>query len=192
MKGADDNADIVAEIFALFERAGARSYGEGVSMHEHMLQSAALAVREGESPELTAACLLHDIGHFLHDEPEDAAEHGLDTRHESLGADYLAPHFPASVTEPVRLHVTAKRYLFTAEPGYGEALSPASRISLELQGGALTEAELEAFRASPYFQAAVRLRRYDEDGKVDGLRIAPLTEYRTLLGDLHRARRRAE
>jgi predicted HD phosphohydrolase len=35
----------------------------------------------------------------------------LDARHEVSGSRWLATRFVAAVTEPVRLHVSAKRYL---------------------------------------------------------------------------------
>ena len=47
------------------------------------------------------------------------------------------------------LHVAAKRYLCAVEPAYLEALSPASVLSLELQGGPFDEREVAAFEASP-------------------------------------------
>lgn len=68
--------------------------------------------------------------------------------------------------EPIRLHVDAKRYLCATEPGYWEGLSPASRHSLELQGGAYAESEAQVFMAQPYAAEAVRLRRYDDLAKV--------------------------
>ena len=64
----------------------------------------------GASDELVVAALVHDIGHLIHKLPEDAADHGIDTRHEQLGRAWLAKHCSPAVTEPVRLHVAAKRY----------------------------------------------------------------------------------
>src|ERR1041385_5658318 len=114
-----------------------------------MLQSAFAAEREGAPPRLVAAALLHDYGHLIHDLPEDSAEHGVDTRHEDVGFDFLARHFPPEVVDPVRLHVAAKRSLCAVEPAYLEQLSGASRLSLELQGGPFSEAEVREFEALP-------------------------------------------
>jgi [1-hydroxy-2-(trimethylamino)ethyl]phosphonate dioxygenase len=160
---------VLDEIFALYARRGGATYGEGVTQSAHALQAAWLAEREGASPELIAAALLHDIGHLLHELPEDVADHGVDTQHERLASAWLSQHFGPEVTEPVRLHVAAKRYLCTAEPGYFDALSDPSKLSLKLQGGPMSSYEVGAFRSEPHWQDAVRLRRWDEAAKRSGL-----------------------
>jgi predicted HD phosphohydrolase len=81
------------------------------------------------------ACLLHDVGHMIHQLGDNPAARGVDDGHEQLGADWLAERFGAEVSEPVRLHVAAKRYLCTVEPDYLGKLAPDSVRSLELQGG---------------------------------------------------------
>jgi gamma-butyrobetaine dioxygenase len=90
------------------------------------------------------------------------------------------------VTEPVRLHVAAKRYLCATKGGYFERLSPGSVRSLELQGGPMREAECEAFRAGPYYRDAVRLRAWDEAAKVPGVLTPGLAHYRPRLAALLR------
>lgn len=45
----------------------------------------------------------------------------------------------------------------------------------------MTEVEALVFETTPYFDPAVRLRRYDEQAKVEGVTIAPLEAYRELL-----------
>ncbi len=173
---------LVDEIFRVLREYGAGQYlGEPVSMTEHMLQSAYAAERDGASPTLVAAALLHDYGHFIHDLPEDAAEHGIDTRHEEVAHAFLAEHFGPAVAEPIRMHVAAKRYLCAVEPSYLNELSPASVLSLELQGGPYGVDEVAAFEASPYAQDAVRLRRYDDAGKVAGMDTPGLEHYRPVL-----------
>ena len=154
------------QIHAAFARRGHQSYGEGVSLADHSIQCAAFAQRDGASPALIAAALLHDVGHMLHDLPEDVAESGIDTRHESLGSAWLSRYFGPGVTEPVRMHVAAKRYLATTEPGYFDKLSDASKLSLKLQGGPMTETQARAFEAERFFADAVQLRRWDEEGKM--------------------------
>jgi [1-hydroxy-2-(trimethylamino)ethyl]phosphonate dioxygenase len=146
-----------------------------------MLQTAQAAEADGAPVELIVAALLHDYGHLLHLGPEDAAEHGLDTEHEEVGYRFLAAHFPAEVVEPVRLHVAAKRYLCAVDPGYGEELSPASRLSLALQGGPMSAAEIAEFEGLPHFEAACRLRRYDDVAKDPDAPEPPLEHYRPLL-----------
>ncbi len=147
-------------------RGGGAYFGEPVTVLEHSLQAAYYAQHSGSSPQLIAAALLHDVGHLLHQESEDVAEQGHDTRHEELGRQLLAAHMPTSVTEPIRLHVDAKRYLCFAEPAYLEALSPSSTLSLGLQGGPMNEAQAEQFLAQPFAREAVQLRRWDDEAKV--------------------------
>jgi len=178
---------VVDEIFTRFERAGEALYiGEPVTVAEHMLQAAALAERDGAPPDLVAAALLHDYGHLLTDLPEDAAEHGVDTRHEELGFAFLERSFPPTVTEPIRLHVAAKRYLVAIDPGYRDSLSPASLLSLELQGGPMTAEEAALFEQGDHALAACRLRRYDDAAKDAATDVPPLETYRPLLLSLCR------
>lgn len=173
---------LVDEIFRVFEEQGSAQYlGEQVSMKEHMLQSAHAAAEDGASATLVAAALLHDYGHFVHDHPVDAAEHGVDTQHEEVGFAFLSRHFGPAIAEPIRLHVAAKRYLCAVDPGYLAELSPASVHSLELQGGPFDADEVAAFERGPYAEDAVRLRRYDDVGKVPGLPVPELESYRPLL-----------
>ncbi len=174
-------ADVVAEIFALFARRGGNHYGEGVTQTEHALQAALAAEKAGAPMVLVTAALLHDVGHLLQDAPEDIAEQGIDTEHESVGSAWLSRLFEPGVSEPVRLHVSAKRYLCRAESGYWELLSPASKLSLELQGGPFSPAEAAAFRARPHAEAAIALRRWDDEAKVLGLETPPLVHYKHVL-----------
>ncbi|HXV26343.1 MAG TPA: HD domain-containing protein [Alphaproteobacteria bacterium] len=169
---------IADEIFALYRRRGEASYGEGVTQNQHALQSAWLAEKAGARPELIVAALLHDIGHLLHDLPEDIAERGIDTRHERLASAWLSQHFGLAVSEPVRLHVDAKRYLCSVEPGYVGALSDASRLSLTLQGGPMSEAEARAFAMQQHSPEAVRLRRWDDEAKEIGLSTPDFAHFR--------------
>jgi [1-hydroxy-2-(trimethylamino)ethyl]phosphonate dioxygenase len=176
--------DIVDRIFDLFARHGANDYGEAVSQEAHALQAAHFAVLDRAPDTLIAAALIHDIGQFIEDAGEAAEQDGRDGRHEHLGASFLAPHFPAAVVAPIRLHVDAKRYLCAVEPGYLQELSGASLLSLSLQGGPFSDATATAFRTDPHWQAAVRLRRYDDLGKEPDLIVAPLESYRPLLESL--------
>lgn len=171
----------VDQLFELFAERGQLHYGEGVSQLDHALQTAHHAKLDGASAALITAALLHDVGHLLQRLGEDAAERGLDDRHERIGARYLARAFGPAVTEPVLWHVAAKRYLAAFEPGYVERLSPASHQSLKLQGGPMTATEAEAFLARAGAAGALRLRRYDELGKVVGVEIEGLAAYRPIV-----------
>jgi [1-hydroxy-2-(trimethylamino)ethyl]phosphonate dioxygenase len=173
---------VIDEIFRMFREYGSGAYlGEPVSMTEHMLQSAYAAEQEGAPPRLVAAALLHDYGHFIHDLPEDAAQHGVDTQHEEVAHAFLSRHFGPEIAEPIRMHVAAKRYLCAVDPSYLDALSPASILSLELQGGRYGAEEVAEFERSPYADDAVRLRRWDDVGKVAGLETPDLEHYRPVL-----------
>jgi gamma-butyrobetaine dioxygenase len=174
--------NVIDEIFRVFRDYGSSQYlGEPVSMTEHMLQAAYAAEREGASPRLVAAALLHDYGHFIHDLPEDAAERGIDTQHEEVAHAFLSEHFGPEIAEPIRLHVAAKRYLCATDPSYLDELSPASVHSLALQGGPYSPAEVAEFETSPFASDAVRLRRWDDVGKVAGLETPDLEHYRPVL-----------
>jgi [1-hydroxy-2-(trimethylamino)ethyl]phosphonate dioxygenase len=171
-----------AEILHLFESAAARAYGlSGVSQLEHALQAAASAEKAGASKALVVAALLHDIGHLIHDIGESPAEQGVDDRHESLGSAYLSRLFPPAVSEPVRLHVPAKRYLVATEVMYNARLSADSVRSLALQGGPMSADEQEAFRREAFWRDAVALRRFDEDAKVRGAVTPSLQDYLPLI-----------
>jgi phosphonate degradation associated HDIG domain protein len=162
-------------------RGGDSYFGEAVSQLEHALQAAHFAVGAKSRPALVAAALLHDIGHLLHDLPEDAAERGIDTRHEEDGYRWLLSRFGPAVAEPVRSHVAAKRYLCAVEPDYFAQLSPASVQSLALQGGPFDAEEVCEFERLPWCADAVQLRRWDDAAKVPGMRVAGLEAYREVL-----------
>ena len=173
---------VIDEIFETFRRRGDAAYiGEPVSQTEHALQTALAAERAGAPATLLASALLHDYGHLVHSLDEDAAEHGIDTAHEEVGAEWLESRFLPAVTEPMRLHVAAKRYLCAVHDAYVRSLSDASRRSLELQGGPFSPAEVRAFEGRPFWSDAVRLRRWDDIAKVRGLPTPPLEHYRPAL-----------
>jgi len=173
---------IIDEIIDLFQQRGdAAYYGEAISQTEHALQAAALAEQQGAPDTLVVAALLHDIGHLLDGQDEDLADRGLDGRHEEAGYSWLAAHFGPKVTEPVRLHVAAKRYLCAVDPVYLAGLSPASRLSLSLQGGPLEAEKLTDFESNPLYHDAIRLRRWDDTAKVPGLMVPGLEHYRARL-----------
>src|SRR5262249_27605297 len=156
----------VETIFELFNRAGSGAYfGEAVTQLAHALQSAHLAETDGADDALVAAALLHDIGHLLSGLPAAIREQAGDDRHEAGGATWLARHFGPAVSEPVRLHVASKRYLCAVDPNYTATLSDASRLSLQLQGGAFTPEQAKAFARHPHADDAVRLRRWDDRAK---------------------------
>jgi phosphonate degradation associated HDIG domain protein len=179
-------ARLLANIDGLFsERGGSEYHGESVTQLEHALQSAWLAEKDGQPPSLIAAALLHDLGHLLHRHGEVYLDQNLNDRHEEVAARFLAQAYGPAVTEPVRLHVPAKRYLVATRPGYGGLLSPTSIKSLELQGGPMRPEEVAAFEGQPHFAAAAALRQYDDRAKVVALETPPYAHFhRYLVGEL--------
>jgi phosphonate degradation associated HDIG domain protein len=164
---------LTAMIGEIIEGKGHRLYGlSAINQRAHALQAAWLAEQAGCDAALITACLLHDIGHMVHDLGQDPARDGIDDRHEERGQAWLAHWFGPEVTEPVRLHVAAKRYLCATEADYFAKLSPDSVRSLALQGGPMAEPEVAAYRANPHAEAATMLRRFDERAKVKGLSTA--------------------
>ena len=177
-----DRSNIVAFIADIFERRGAESYlGEPVSMSEHMLQGAVLAETEGASEELVAAALLHDIGHYTSEFGPMSLGDERDNYHEESGAKVLAPFFPAVITECVRLHVPAKRYLCATDKAYYDRLSEASKHTLMLQGGPMSAEEVAAFERNPFHREAVRVRIWDDEGKRPGVKTPEFRHYMPLL-----------
>jgi phosphonate degradation associated HDIG domain protein len=160
---------------------GAQSYGEAITQYAHAVQCARLAQDEHCAPELVAAALLHDVGQFIGDAGNAAELSATDAMHEETGAAFLSAYFGPAVTEPVRLHVAAKRYLCAVDPGYREGLSAASELRLQLQGGPMSQDEAERFAREPYFADALRLRRIDDAGKRPDWAVPPLDTYRGLL-----------
>jgi phosphonate degradation associated HDIG domain protein len=173
---------IVNDIVRLFETKGDAAYhGEPVSQKEHALQTAHLAEKEGAADSVVVAGLLHDIGHLLSGHAEDAADRGIDSRHEAAGERWLSRYFGPEITEPIKLHVAAKRYACGRDPEYLKLLSPASVKSLELQGGPMTALELAEFEKHHYFREALQLRRFDDLAKVPALEVPDLEHYRARL-----------
>jgi [1-hydroxy-2-(trimethylamino)ethyl]phosphonate dioxygenase len=173
----------VEEIIELYETWGVQHYDEDITQLDHALQTAALAVSEHADDALVAAALLHDVGHLLElrggglPDGQTAA----DLAHEGRGARYLAGTFGPEVTGPIALHVAAKRYRCAVEPAYAASLSAGSTRSLARQGGPMAPDEVSRFEANPTHDAAVRLRGWDDGGKVDGLEVTDLASYRPLL-----------
>ena len=169
----------VAVLFNYMEIRGQSFYDDAVTQLEHALQCAALATQNDATPTLITSALLHDIGHFILDEHNaDVVFLNTDLNHEEIGAQYLEPFFPKTITTPIRLHVPAKRYLCTTDATYYDGLSEASKMSLKLQGGVMSDVEQDGFEQIPYFRDALTLRRWDDMAKVKGLETVQLETYR--------------
>jgi predicted HD phosphohydrolase len=144
----------------------------GLSELEHLLQCAEiLRDTAPEDPGLQIAGLLHDIGFGMN----SGRDHG------QAGACALKGLMGLRVAELVRLHVDAKRFLVATDPIYQSLLSPVSAASLELQGGRMDAAEAAAFKSSPFFHDAVRLRQADDRAKIPGKQTASLYSWLPVL-----------
>ena len=171
-------SSVLKELTVLYTDAAQGRYGlTAVRQQEHALQAGMLAEANNEPLSLIIASFLHDAGHMMHNFGEDCAEQGIDDTHEDLGSRWLAQHFGPEVTEPIRLHVAAKRYLCTVEPEYTKCLGADSVRSLELQGGLMTPDEVAAFAREKYAQEAIRVRRYDDLAKQPGVVTPPVSHF---------------
>jgi [1-hydroxy-2-(trimethylamino)ethyl]phosphonate dioxygenase len=181
--------NVTEEILAVFHKRGAGAYfGESVTMTEHALQAAYFAQIAGAPPSLIVAALLHDVGHLVEEVPSDIADWTEDAHHERVGGRWLAERFPAAVSEPVRLHVPAKRYLLATDPEYYAKLSPASVVTLKLQGGPMAAHEIAQFETESFHRQAVRVRQWDDQGKIEGLKTPGVADYRSLIEEFAIAR----
>ena len=173
---------LIDELIALYQSRGDGAYfGEAVTVTEHCLQAAHFAALAGAPETLVVAALLHDIGHLVQAVPDDIADWTEDARHELVGSRWLARRFGPAISEPVRLHVPAKRYLCATDPAYFGKLSAASVRTLELQGGPMRADEVGAFEGEAFGRDALLVRRCDDQGKVAGLRIPPFDHYRAMI-----------
>ncbi|MEJ6479746.1 MAG: HD domain-containing protein [Octadecabacter sp.] len=158
---------IVAFLGEIFERRGDEEYlGEPVTMAQHMLQGATFAEQQRLSEEIIVAALLHDIGHFTSEFGTYSPGDTQDRHHEDAGAEVLGAFFPTLVTDCVRYHVAAKRYLCATRPSYFDRLSVASVHTLDLQGGPMSAEEVAAFETNPNLAEIIQVRYLDEAGKV--------------------------
>ena len=154
--------------------------GEKVTMTEHMIQTAMLAEKNNSSSNLVCASLPHDYGHFILENPDDLVKNKKDGRHEELGYEFLKKYFVKDVVKPIKYHVKAKKYL-ARNKRYFSTLSEASKVSLKLQGGIMSNSEAKEFENNKFFKNSIKLRKFDETAKKKGLKIKSIHEYKNLL-----------
>ena len=154
--------------------------GEKVTIAEHMIQTAMLAEKNNSPQSLICACLLHDIGHFIIQDPDQLVSKSVDGEHEDIAFNFLKNYFKPEVTEPIKLHVSAKRYL-CREKSYYNLLSKASKVSLELQGGKMNNDEAQKFILLKHHKDAITLRKYDDEGKIPNIKIKNINDYKKLI-----------
>ena len=157
---------IVAFIGSIFDRRGGEEYlGEPVNMGQHMLQGATIAEQTGQPEEIIVGALLHDIGHFTSEFGTFSMDDTEDRHHEDAGGEVLERFFPSVITDCVRYHVAAKRYLCATRPDYLRHLSEASIHSLNLQGGPMDPEEIANFEENPNLEQIIAVRYLDDAGK---------------------------
>ena len=171
---------IIYKIISNFINNRSLYIGEKVTMSEHMIQSAMLAEKAKCNDDLICACLLHDYGHFLLEDPEELVKNKLDGEHENIGYQYLKKFFGQKIVAPIKYHVLAKRYL-ARDKKYFDFLSDASKISLKLQGGVLNDKESKKFENKSYFTPSILLRKFDEAAKRTDIKMKSIHDYEKLL-----------
>jgi predicted HD phosphohydrolase len=139
-----------------------------------------LAEKNKCSDDLVCSSLLHDYGHFVIKDPNQLVTDKIDGKHEIVGANYLKKFFHNNIVEPILLHVEAKKYL-SRNKKYFDNLSEASKISLKLQGGAMSDLDAKKFEQNKNYKNAIKLRRFDEGAKQKNIKIKKIEDYKNLL-----------
>ena len=171
---------VIDKIIANFINNKSLYIGEKVTISEHMIQSAMIAEKAKSSSSLVCACLLHDYGHFILEDPDELVRKKLDGKHEDIGYEYLKKFFKEDIVKTIKYHVLAKRYL-ARNKKYFNSLSDASKISLKLQGGMLNAKESKEFEKKDFFKHSIKLRKFDEVAKRTNIKMKSIIEYKNLL-----------
>ena len=172
--------NIVDQILSNYLNNKSLYIGEKITIGEHMIQTAMLAEKNNCSSNLVCSSLLHDYGHFILENPEDLVAKDKDGRHEDVGYEFLEKYFLEDVLGPIKYHVKAKKYL-AREKKYYELLSEASKTSLKLQGGVMSNEEAKKFETNKFFENSIKLRKFDEIAKESDLKIKSINDYKNLL-----------
>eukprot|EP00092_Neocalanus_flemingeri_P005783 GFUD01006225.1.p1 GENE.GFUD01006225.1~~GFUD01006225.1.p1 ORF type:complete len:198 (-),score=66.55 GFUD01006225.1:214-780(-) len=162
----------IAAVFSLYDRWGQENYiGENVTQLQHAQQAAIQAEQAGHSDLVIIGAFLHDIGHLIGMEKSLPLmeQNGIPlgtVDHDEVGENFLKDlGFPQEVTQFVRGHVQAKRYLVHTDPGYHSSLSEASKGTLVCQGGPMSAGEAAQFESLSNFSAILAMRKWDEAAK---------------------------
>ena len=174
---------IVSEVFSLYDEFGETDYiGESVTQIQHMAQAGHLALDEGYEDDVVLAAFFHDIGHLCeHILPVQLMDGVGVMDHEKIGADFLRQRgFSEKVCKLVECHVQAKRYLTYKYFDYYQKLSPASKITLDHQGGIMDAEEAEEFEMDELHTLYIKMREWDDKAKITKLPKPSLEFYRLL------------
>ena len=172
--------NIIDQIIFSFTNNKSLYLGEGLTISEHMIQTAMLAEKNRCSSDLICSSLLHDYGHFVVKDPNQLVTNQIDGNHEIIGANYLKSFFSNEIIQLILLHVDAKKYL-ARDKKYFNSLSEASKVSLKLQGGTMSDNEAKQFEQNKNYKNAIKLRRFDEGAKKQNIKIKDIKDYKKLL-----------
>ena len=172
--------NIVDKIINKYQTNNSLYIGEKVTITKHMIQTAMLAEQNHSSESLICACLLHDYGHFIVENPDHLVSKSIDGKHENIAFNFLKNYFKPEIFEPIKLHVQAKRYLCRSK-SYWNILSEASKTSLKLQGGIMSDDEAKKFVSLKFHDDAILLRKYDDEGKIPNIKMRKIEDYRNLI-----------
>ncbi len=172
--------NIIDQIISSYLNNKSLYIGEKVTITEHMIQTAMIAEKNKCSSSLICSSLLHDYGHFILENPDDLVNKNKDGKHEDVGFKFLKKYFVEDVVMPIKHHVKAKRYL-ARNKDYYQILSEASKTSLKLQGGVMTEEEAKEFETNKFFENSIKLRKFDEMAKKTEQKNKSIKEYKKLL-----------
>jgi len=164
----------VDSLLGVLESGAGATDDEDLDLLAHGLQCAALLA--GVAPddeELQVAGLVHDVGTVLWP--------GRPRTHAPAGAAAVVDLLGERVAWLVGQHDQAKRYLVSLDGDYASRLSPGSIHTLEVQGGRLDDAERIRLDAEPWLDAVLTLRRADDDAKVAGRDVPPLSHWRPIV-----------
>ena len=177
-----DNNEFVDLLFDFIKEEGKTNYDESVTQLQHSLQTASLARIEDGRRHIVIASLLHDIGHLLIDENDSKNDFlKKDLNHENIASNFLKDFFSEEITESIRLHVVAKRYLCSIDNSYYERLAKSSKKSFVVQGGALEKKEIIELENNIYFKDAIQLRKWDDRAKVSLKEVEELDTYKEMI-----------
>ncbi len=165
-----------------FDSAAFIQYGEtAVTELEHALQCAELADNAGADDELVFACMLHDVARFAvpQDQVSDTLQNlepSKDAKgHGEKAAELMRGLLPERSLFCIQHHAEAKQYLCQTNEKYRQKLSAASIKTLAIQSDSTSQERLNTLAKHEWWEDAIRLRVWDDAGKVKGKETRPLT-----------------
>ena len=167
---------------------------ENVSQLDHALQSATQALNDNDNDKekdkdliLIIGAFLHDIGHLIEYERKGFDNFNSDREHEQIGYEYLKNEVNVTnqrILNSILYHVPAKRYLCYIDDKYYNHLSDASKHTLSLQGGTFNHIQANQFEQIPFYNDAVKIRKWDDDAKlIDAQNVLTMADMKQIFID---------